>query len=128
MPIIDKSTFTTLAKKARFRSLAPSTLEKREGGKRLFRKAMAEKYWSDSAGLSEVNKATNGLVLKELKHLSSVVPNSVVVEWGCGKGKALATAAKMFPSLKFFGFSKTIYPEWEKRVSSNGSFLSTGPS
>lgn len=30
--------------------------------------------------------------------------------------------------MKFFGFSKTIYPEWEKRVSSNSSFLSSGPS
>lgn len=96
MPIINKSTFVNAVKKARFHSLAPSTLEKRGVKKRLFRKAIAELYWSDSARFSEVNKATGGRVLRELKLLSLVAPKSIVVEWGCGREKRLPLLQNCF--------------------------------
>jgi len=128
MPIVEASTFKHPARASRFRALAPSEVEFGKSKNRFVRQPKTRAfYWSQSLGLSSINKASQGRVLNELRRLAKDSQKSVVVEWGCGTGSAIRTASKLFPSIKFIGFSKTMYPGWEKRVSKNASFLSTGP-
>lgn len=113
MPIFNKS--TVVSKRKRLKRIVNKFADTRGPKKKIVFRRPARAWGFEKTNFNRIDFYFGGALSKEINSLVSSSKSKVrILDWGCGRGVALADLAKILPANKvsLIGFSADTYPEW----------------